>query len=162
ANWDPDRPDEFLQAVRWARDKGARILSCSLIMPSWSDAEGGGPVHEELARILGKGRQASDAIFFASAGNTAQRHWTGLFHPAAHGYHAWEGGSEENELTPWGNEEVSVELCCPSKARFEVYIDDETSGKHLVHSVSRDRDRGCFAIARFWPTSSHRYGVRVR
>src|SRR5438105_3434055 len=35
ANWEPDRPDKFLEAVRWARQQGARIISCSMIMPSW-------------------------------------------------------------------------------------------------------------------------------
>src|SRR5262249_42389946 len=44
ANWEPDRPDRFLDAVRWARQQGARVLTCSMIMPSWSDGEGGGPV----------------------------------------------------------------------------------------------------------------------
>src|SRR6266851_3320255 len=53
ANWDPERPDQFLAAVRWARKEGARIISCSLIMPSWSDGEGNGPVHMELSRLLG-------------------------------------------------------------------------------------------------------------
>src|SRR5262249_60156774 len=53
ANWEPDRSDQFLEAVRWARQQGARILSCSLIMPSWSDGEGGGTVHAALARLLG-------------------------------------------------------------------------------------------------------------
>ena len=37
ANWEPDHPEQFLDAVGWARKQGARILSCSLIMPSWSD-----------------------------------------------------------------------------------------------------------------------------
>src|SRR5207248_5933545 len=55
ANWEPDCSDQFLAAVRWARQQGARILSCSLIMPSWSDGEGGGTVHAELARLLGSG-----------------------------------------------------------------------------------------------------------
>src|SRR5262249_6889417 len=140
ANWDTDRPDEFLQAVRWARDQGARILSCSLIMPSWSDAEGGGPVHEQLARLIGDGEGTNDALFFASAGNTGQRHWSGPFHPAADGCHEWAPGSEENELTPWGNEEVSLELCCSGRSRFEIFVDDETSGKQVTHSISKDRD----------------------
>src|SRR5579884_636747 len=48
ANWEADRPDQFLAAVRWARHEGARVLSCSVIMPSWSDGEGGGPVHAEI------------------------------------------------------------------------------------------------------------------
>ena len=50
----PDEPSaiKFLEAVRWARCQGAQLVSCSCIMPNWSDGEGGGAVHEELARIL--------------------------------------------------------------------------------------------------------------
>jgi hypothetical protein len=162
ANWDADRPDEFLHAVRWAHDQGARILSCSLIMPSWSDAEGGGPVHAELSRIIGDGRDRNDLLFFACAGNTAERHWSGHFHSAADGCHQWEPGHEENELTPWSSEEVSVELCSVADARFEVCVDDETSGLEVAHSAPAKRNRGCFAIARFRPLLSHRYGIRVR
>src|SRR5262249_54023002 len=75
ANWEPDRPDRFLAAVRWAREQGARIVSCSLIMPSWSDGEGGGAFNAALAELLGRGDSMSDLLCFASAGNTAQRHW---------------------------------------------------------------------------------------
>ena len=162
ANWDPDRPDEFLDAVRWARDHGARILSCSLIMPSWSDAEGGGPVHCELARVIGDGHNRKGLLFFASAGNTAQRHWSGNFHRAADGFHEWAPGREENDVLPWGTDEVSVELCCPTRAQFEIWVDDETAGAEVVHSTSSDRELGCFAIARFMPLLSHRYGIRVK
>src|SRR5262249_47933057 len=55
ANWEPDRSEQFLAAVRWARQQGARLLSCSVIMPSWSDGEGNGAVHEELTKLLGPG-----------------------------------------------------------------------------------------------------------
>ena len=58
ANWEPERPEQFLEAVRWARRQGARIVTCSLIMPTWSDGEGGGEVHKALADALGKGDQA--------------------------------------------------------------------------------------------------------
>src|SRR5262245_64488963 len=44
-NWEPDSSQAFLDAVRWAKLEGAKVLSCSLIMPSWSDGEGGGEVH---------------------------------------------------------------------------------------------------------------------
>lgn len=80
ANWESDHPDHFLEAVRWARQQGAQIISCSVIMPSWSDGEGGGGVHKSLAAILGNGRVAGDLLCFASAGNIAQRHWSGTFH----------------------------------------------------------------------------------
>src|SRR5207237_685452 len=56
ANWDADRPDQFLEAVRWARGQGARILTCSLIMPSWRDGDGGGTVHAALAVLPGRRR----------------------------------------------------------------------------------------------------------
>src|SRR5579875_1370006 len=52
ANWEPECSDQFLEAVRWARRQGARILSCSIIMPSWSDGEGHGRIHRELVRLL--------------------------------------------------------------------------------------------------------------
>src|SRR5262249_11051694 len=77
ATWDADRPDQFVDAVRWARREGANILSCSLIMPSWSDGEGNGPTHESLKEVLGSGSHKGDPLFFCSAGNTAQRHWSG-------------------------------------------------------------------------------------
>src|SRR5262245_11583907 len=55
ANWEPDRPDTFVQAVAWARRQGARVLTCSVIMPSWSDGEGGGPIHSALSSVIGAG-----------------------------------------------------------------------------------------------------------
>jgi hypothetical protein len=72
ANWDGDRPEQFLDAVRWARDQGARVVTCSVVTPTWSDGEGGGSVHERLARLLGK-----DVLCFDSAGIMAQRHCGG-------------------------------------------------------------------------------------
>src|SRR5437879_6499045 len=50
ANWELERVDEFLGAVRWAREQGARIISCSVVTPNWSDGKGGGAIHQELAR----------------------------------------------------------------------------------------------------------------
>ena len=47
-NWEPERPDQFLAAVRW-RGSRERIFSCSIVMPTWSDCEGHGRIHEELA-----------------------------------------------------------------------------------------------------------------
>src|SRR5439155_11189221 len=48
ANWEAEEPQTFLDAVRWARQQGAQLISCSCIMPSWSDGEGGGPAHAAL------------------------------------------------------------------------------------------------------------------
>jgi hypothetical protein len=37
ANWEPGRVDQFLAAVKWAKEQGARVVSVSVIAPSWSD-----------------------------------------------------------------------------------------------------------------------------
>src|SRR5206468_4989931 len=62
ANWEPDRPEQFVEAVRWARREGARIISCSIIMPTWSDGEGQGPTHQMLKEALGPGDRAGDVL----------------------------------------------------------------------------------------------------
>jgi subtilisin family serine protease len=160
ANWESDRADQFLEAARWARQQGARIISCSLIMPSWSDAEGGGPVHEGLARILGNGTAAGDVLCFASAGNTAQRHWSGGFHAGEHGFHEWEPGLTDNPLAPWGNEPISVELCSRPEAKYEVAVIDPATAETVGQAVS-DHTYGC-VVVRFTPRPSHTYAVRVR
>lgn len=166
ANWEPEHPDQFLDAVRWARREGARILSCSIIMPTWSDCEGHGRVHEELTRLLGSTEGASDALFFASAGNTAQRHWSGPFQDGGDGHHVWqdeEGDTcRENVIHPWGSERVSVELCCPSKAVYELIVCDGETGKVVGRSISRDAAGGASAVAAFVPRRNHEYHVHVR
>ena len=165
ANWEAEKPDQFLQAVQWARDQGAKIISCSLIMPSWSDGEGHGPVHATLGRTLGSGHKPGDMLCFASAGNTAMRHWSGTFHDGGNGIHEWETSHNTNELTPWGTEEqISVELCWQPGASYELAVEDEDTGAevgrstphHLTTSVS------CCAVVRFAPQAHHHYLVRVR
>ena len=71
-------------------------------MPDWSDGEGGGAVHQALTRIVGSGNHRGDPLIFASAGNTAERHWMGDFHAGADGFHEWRRGKEDNILTPSG------------------------------------------------------------
>ena len=71
ANWEPDQPESFLAAIRWARAQGARLISCSVIMPTWSDGEGHGAVHRALTSLLGAGDSPDDLLCFASAGNMA-------------------------------------------------------------------------------------------
>jgi hypothetical protein len=163
ANWEPDEPGQFLEAVRWARRQGAQVFTCSVIMPSWSDGEGGGWVHDALGRILGPGRLRQDSLYFACAGNTAQRHWSGPFCRGSGGFHAWERGQVENELNPWGDgEPVSVELCCPPGVRYEVSVTDRASDGRVETRTGRNSaDRPC-AMVRFPPKEGHTYRVRVR
>jgi subtilisin family serine protease len=160
ANWDPDRPDEFLQAAAWARSQGARIISCSVIMPSWSDGDGGGKFHEALARILGDGKGPSDVIFFASAGNTAQRHWWGRFHPGSDGWHEWQTGQTGNRLVPWGSEPISVELYGCRSDPFELRVEETVTGASVGH-CQRGTDWPC-VVARFKPEPGVSYRIRVR
>jgi hypothetical protein len=166
ANWEPEHPDQFLAAVRWARQEGARILSCSIVMPTWSDCEGHGQVHEELKRLLGSGEGAGDALFFASAGNTAQRHWSGPFEDGGDGYHVWKGAEgvarQANVIHPWGNERVSVELCCPIESVYEVTVSDATTQKVVSRSISMDGPGAGSAVAAFMPEPGREYQVRVR
>src|SRR5262245_20432132 len=160
ANWEPDRPDTFLAAVRWAREQGAKVISCSVIMPSWSDCEGGGRAHRELAKLLGDGRGAGDVLFIACAGNTAQRHWRGDYRPGRDGWHVWESSFTANPLTPWGTEQqVSVELSCPTGCGYEIVVEDENTGATVVRDLSLSHaDMGAAnAVARFSPQGGHSY-----
>jgi hypothetical protein len=157
-NWDPDSPQAFLDAVRWAKSQGARIMSCSLIMPSWSDGEGCGEVHRGLAPLL------ADALFFASAGNTAQRHWCGPFSPNDTGWHRWRDDVTDNTLTPWGKDRVAVEFYGPTHSSFEVSICNSATGDAIGRSllqVDATKKAGR-AIVRFEPEAETAYQVKVR
>lgn len=156
-NWEPDCPEKFLEAVRWARREGARVLSCSLIMPGWSDGEGNGPVHAALAELL-----EEDAVCVACAGNTALRHWAGHFRPGRDGYHEWQPGQIDNRIEPWDDERVSVELCAPAGAGYEVVVQDAATEEEVGRARQGCQRERCCAEVRFVPRPLHRYQVRVR
>lgn len=163
ANWEPDEPEAFLQAVQWAKSEGARIVTCSVIMPSWSDGEGGGEVHRRLARLMGEGQSTGDMLCFASAGNIAERHWVGAFHAAPDGMHDWRGGVTGNRVRPWGSDRVSVELYAPAgSARFELSLHDTNTGAILGKATSLTKGDRSTAVVRFEPESSRSYAVHVR
>jgi subtilisin family serine protease len=135
-------------------------------MPSWSDGEGGGAVNAAVADILGSGTAAGDPLFFASAGNTALRHWCGAFWPDAEGLHQWRDGVTSNLLTPWGNDRVSVELYGPAAGGFEVSVHDTLTGQQVGRATVRRGTKahaaGTCAVVRWAPLPQHRYEVRVR
>jgi subtilisin family serine protease len=162
ANWDPDQPDEFLEAARWARRQGARIISCSVIMPSWSDGEGGGRVDQTLAAILGRGGPG-DLLCFASAGNTAQRHWSGPYHDGADGFHEWRPGQSRNVLSPWTTAEVSVELYWRGSARYALVVTNDRTGRPAGPApyCQYENGRSC-TVVHFTPQPGATYTVRVR
>jgi hypothetical protein len=161
ANWEPERPEKFLEAVHWARSQGASIISCSIIMPTWSDGEGHGPVHDALRRELGMGNRKGEGLFFASAGNTALRHWSGPLRLLPSGWHAWAQDRIDNPLHPFGTDRVSVELSAPlAGASLEIVVRD--NDHDLIRGRSAPaRTPGC-AIVRFDPRVGHEYTVRVR
>jgi len=161
ANWEDDQPKQFLEAVAWARSRGARIISCSLIMPSWSDGEGGGDIERRLQRLLGKGGSSGDALFFASAGNTALRHWRGPFRAGPGGWHEWRAGRSENTLGPWTTEPISVELYCRGTATYDLRIED-AGGRIVAPGVNGTDGLRAWSIVKFEPKSGSNYRVKVR
>ncbi len=152
-DWQPDSRESFLAAVDWAKRKGAKIITCSVVMPAWSDGEGGGPTHHALNTIAG-----DNMLCVACAGNLAKRHWAGRFQPDADGWHRWPNGSIDNVVTPWGDDVVSLELSSSGHA-FEVYAFDE-GGKQVGWAASLPAGSG--AAVRFTPRYKAQYSLRVR
>ncbi len=162
ANWEPERSTQFLEAVRWAREQGARVLSCSVIMPSWSDCEGHGPTHEALTRLLEPSADRPEGLCFASAGNTAQRHWSGPFRDGGEGQHEWARGITGNTVSPWSSERVSVELCSGPGASYELIVHDGTTNRESGRARTPAQGKRCCAVVAFNPQAGHTYRVEVR
>jgi subtilisin family serine protease len=158
ANWEPEQPDSFLDAVRWARKEGARIISCSIIMPAWSDGEGHGKAHQALLDALGSGDRRGDGLFFASAGNTALRHWSGAFNADTNGWHQWIHGRKDNALRSVGKEGVSIELC--GADGLELVLRDTTAHREVARSRTSAEDGSC--SLRYVPHPGHKYSLRLR
>ena len=144
------------------RSNGANVLSCSCIMPNWSDGEGGGAVHEALTKLLGDGKERGDMVFCGCVGNTARRHWSGNFRPDKEGYHQWSTGQRENSLEPWGDERVSVEFYCKPGATYELAIVDGEGKAVGAASNTRCVEGLCTTTARFEPRVGQSYRVKLR
>ncbi len=162
ANWEPEQPEQFLRAVRWARREGAQVISCAIIMPTWSDGEGGGPVHARLRAELGTGNGPGDGLLFASAGNTAQRHWGGYYRPGKDGWHQWVAGKKDNAIRPYSREPVSVEVVGAGEGCYEVVVLDASNQREVVRARTQPRQGYFAAAARFVPRPGQRYAVRLR
>lgn len=164
ANWEPDNPASFLQAVRWAKEQGAKIITCSVVVPSWSDGDGGGPIHRELERILGDGTHPGDALFFASAGNTALRHWSGNLCTDKDGWHHWTPGDVHNRLQPWGAEPVLVELYGSLRRNMVMQVVDSATGAVVAEGRPRFESSDpawTRASVRVEPMAGRSYSVRL-
>jgi subtilisin family serine protease len=132
-------------------------------MPSWSDGEGGGPVHAALRSVVGSGANPDDMLCCACAGNTAQRHWSGPFHPDAAGWHDWQPGQRDNAVTPWAEEErVSVEMCWSRGSAYRLVVLDTSNGGIVGQSAATlDSESHC-AVVRFAPRPKTQYAIRVQ
>lgn len=163
ANWDIEKPEQFLAAIKWAREKGCRILSCSVVMPSWSDGAGKGEVHEKLTQLLGNGSHPTDLLCFASAGNTIERHWAGNYHDGGDGWHEWKPGKKDNGITPWGKFRCSAELYWQPGADYDLTVYDEEDNR-VVGMAHTDHHQGnrCSAVVYYQPVAGHTYKAQVR
>jgi subtilisin family serine protease len=162
ANWNTDDPETFLDAVKWGREQGARVMTCSVVMPSWSDGEGNGPVHNRLSQLLGDGTKPGDPLFFSCAGNTARRHWSGTFAAGADGFHQWADGVTLNAVSPWYDDRVALDLCWSDPdARYRIEVIDAATGKPAEGVTYRERTDTPAAMARFVPKSGTSYAARV-
>ncbi|MBP3955785.1 S8 family serine peptidase [Gemmata sp. G18] len=162
ANWNTEEPETFLDAVKWAREQGARIITCSVVMPSWSDGEGNGPIHKRLSELLGDGTKPGDPLFFSCAGNTARRHWSGTFAPNADGFHEWTAGVSLNAISPWYDDRVALDLCWSDPgARYRLEVIDTETGKPAAGVTYREQADPPASVARFIPQSNKSFAVRV-
>jgi hypothetical protein len=160
ADWEPDSPESFFRALRWVKSEGARIVTCSVVMPSWSDGAGGGPQHAALREILGAGQSEQDVSLFAAAGNLAQRHWAGALHPRD-GYHEWSPGQRYNRLLPWGDEPIAIELYGPP-AECALQVRDHDSGTVLEQAELKTDGGAATTAVRLDVQAGKRYDVALR
>jgi hypothetical protein len=159
ANWEPDQPERFLDALAWCREHGAQVVSCSMIMPSWGDGSGGGPIHQRLSQVL---TTPTPMLFCASAGNTALRHWTGGCTSGADGWHEWQVGSTSNPLKPYVTDRVAVDVYwADTGAEFALDVLDTTTQQRAGTAIVGPGG-ATTRVVRFVPTPGHEYAVRVR
>jgi subtilisin family serine protease len=165
ANWEPDSPGSFVRALQWAKSEGAQVVTCSVIMPSWSDGAGGGAVHAALKTVLGDGTHVGDILFSASAGNLAERHWSGSLNIDEFGRHCWSPGNTANAILPWGGERVAVELYGVLSATCRLQVVERETGRVIEEAELRPESSATGswgqAAVRFEPIKGNTYAVSV-
>jgi subtilisin family serine protease len=150
ANWEPDQPDTFLAAIKWAKEQGASVISCSIAIPGWGDGRGGGAVNTALAKLL-----TDDVVMVAPTGNMAQRHWSGTFRGDGK-WHEWEPGRTETILTPTLGSPLTIDLVAAKGSRYRIRLLDE--GREETQVRFQTSPNGI--SARLIPTQK-RYYLRV-
>ncbi len=155
-NWEPDMPDAFLRAVAWAKAQEAQIISCSIVMPSWSDGHGGGRVHAKLQSIL------DGVLMVAAAGNLGQRHWQGRVQCAADGFVQWQPTVHDNPIQPWGDRPVSIEWTSQSGLAVDLRVIEVTSGRSIGYTDRLPSVGIHGGAVRFWPQAHESYVLRAK
>src|SRR5262245_36260404 len=160
ANWDTASPDHFLDAVRWARAKGAKVITCSVTCTAWGDGEGGGPIHRRLSAILGKGNSSGDPLFACAAGNMALGHWSGTCKLNEERLHQWQPGAVDNLITPYGTEPIKVSLLHEAGSSYDVLVYD-SDGWPIARETSGLGELPGPGLT-FTPEKGRKYRLRVR
>jgi subtilisin family serine protease len=162
ANWDSSSPDYFLDAVRWAKAQGARVITCSVTHVAWGDGDGGGPAHRRLEQLLGRGDKPGDPLLFCAAGNMAPGHWGGPFAAGQNSLHEWKPGQPDNWLTPYGVAKVKVSLVHKPGCVYELLAYEGESDEPVARRASADEGDLAGPTISFTPTSGRQYRLRVR
>ncbi len=162
ANWDPCSPDYFLGAIRWAKEQGARIITCSVTSAAWGDGDAGGPVHRDLEALLGQGEKPGEPLFICSAGNMAQGHWSGVFVGGVNAWHQWKPGQCDNWLTPFGESRVKISLLHKPGQVYELTAFEGASDVPLARRCSDSIGSLVGPCLSFAPIKGKQYRVRVR
>jgi subtilisin family serine protease len=68
----------------------------------------------------------------------------------------------DNEIRPWGEQQISVELCCQVGAGYDLYVFDSSSETAMARCLARGPAQPGCAVLRFRPEVHHRYYVRLR
>lgn len=160
ANWEPDSPRHFLEAVRWAKGQGANVISCSVVMPGWSDGRGGGEVHRRLKEILGDVDDPRTPLFFAAVGNFAERHLSPSFRDDGTGFHRWPTSSNELRLTPWGSGPICVELTHSQRVDYRLEVLDG-AGRKIGSRFGAVAEGMRGHSVRFFPDAMEDYAIRI-
>lgn len=160
ANWEPDSPEHFLDAVKWAKAEGANVISCSVVMPGWSDGRGGGEVHRKLKAILGDPENPKTPLFFAAVGNFAERHQTRTFRDDGNGGHLWSEGKSLLSLTPWSGAPVCLELTHSPKVEYRMEVRDP-SGRQVGTRFGPAAEGMTGHSIRFFPQTPEAHTIRI-
>ena len=148
ANWEPEQPERFLEAVRWARRQGRGSSPVPSSCRPGATATAAERCIRRWRTRSGNDDKPDGVLFMAAAGNTAQRHWGGPFHDGGDGWHEWAPGRTENRITPWAGEAPSVELCWRPGAVYELSVRDLTADREAGRAEAVIGEGHCCAAVR--------------